>query len=573
MNKTININLGGIFFHIDEDAYLKLKHYLDAVSGSLQDDSQAKDEIINDIEQRISEIFTEKITKERQVIHEKDVDDVIAIMGQPEDYRLNEENYESNTSKNNPVKKLYRYGKNRILGGVSSGMAMFFNVEVVWVRVLWVILAIISSGVGALIYLIFWMLLPEAKTTAEELQLKGEPITINSIEKKIKNEYAKVEDNLKSQDYSDVRDGFQQLIDTFIRIIKAVFKILVMFLGGLLIFIAAVTILALIVSLFGVGTAAIMGNSYNFLSYPEFFDTSVIPKWILGFAFIIAILIPFVFLLVLGLNIMSDKKISFGKNTNLSLLGVWLLSLFTLGFAGIEFGKQFSNTNEVTFNQTYNVQNKDTLYIRMLNNNLISKNEDFYRTSDLEEVKTESGDERLFYKNVSLDIRRSDNSEMLIKIVKSAYALSKEKAYEKAQNIDYQYSLNENKLNLNAYFLTLNELKYNRPKVEIIVYIPENKVVYLDNTTRNFLDNVSNVQDIYDGDMPNHYYQMKPEGFYCLDCKEITSNDDKNTDNQDSIVKPDEVKIDINTNGINVSVNDGKDKAKVKIDENGMEIR
>ncbi len=77
MNKTININLGGIFFHIDEIAYQKLKKYLEAIRKSLSDDPQGRDEIIKDIESRISELLSDKIVDERQVISESNIEDVI----------------------------------------------------------------------------------------------------------------------------------------------------------------------------------------------------------------------------------------------------------------------------------------------------------------------------------------------------------------------------------------------------------------------------------------------------------------------------------------------------------------
>jgi hypothetical protein len=87
MNKTVNINLAGVFFHIDEDAYAKLQHYLDTIKRSLNN-TQGKEEIIADIEARIAELFGEKLKNERQVISYKEVDEVIAIMGQPEDYMV-----------------------------------------------------------------------------------------------------------------------------------------------------------------------------------------------------------------------------------------------------------------------------------------------------------------------------------------------------------------------------------------------------------------------------------------------------------------------------------------------------
>ena len=97
MKKTVNVNLAGTFFHIDEDAFGKLTRYLDAIKRSLSD-PQGSDEIIRDIEARISELFSEKIENSSQVISLKELDEVIAVMGQPEDYMVDEEIFEDNSS-------------------------------------------------------------------------------------------------------------------------------------------------------------------------------------------------------------------------------------------------------------------------------------------------------------------------------------------------------------------------------------------------------------------------------------------------------------------------------------------
>ena len=107
MNKTININLGGVFFHIDELAYQKLRKYLDAIRRSLSDDPKGKEEILTDIETRIGEILSEKITDVRQVVNEQDIEEIILIMGKPEDYAGDEEIFEdkSYSSKKKKNKK------------------------------------------------------------------------------------------------------------------------------------------------------------------------------------------------------------------------------------------------------------------------------------------------------------------------------------------------------------------------------------------------------------------------------------------------------------------------------------
>ncbi|GAW89982.1 hypothetical protein FPS14_contig00036-0014 [Flavobacterium psychrophilum] len=183
MNKTVNMNLGGFFFHIDEDAYQKLNRYFDAIKKSLSSDG--REEIMNDIESRVSELFSEKLTGAKQVISLKEVDGVIAVMGQPEDYKIEDEaprqpnyNYASSGSR-----KLYRDKENGIIGGVLAGLGYYFGIDKVWLRLIMLVL-LLSFGTGFLLYIILWIVMPEAVTTTEKLEMQGEPINISNIEKK-----------------------------------------------------------------------------------------------------------------------------------------------------------------------------------------------------------------------------------------------------------------------------------------------------------------------------------------------------------------------------------------------------
>ena len=133
MNKTVNINLAGIFYHIDEDAYLKLQRYLDAIKRSFTD-SQGRTEIIADIEARIAELFSERVQHDRQVIGIKEVDEVISIMGQPEDYLVDDEIFEDDPqsayqSKTSATRKLFRDTDNSYIGGVASGLGHYFGID------------------------------------------------------------------------------------------------------------------------------------------------------------------------------------------------------------------------------------------------------------------------------------------------------------------------------------------------------------------------------------------------------------------------------------------------------------
>ena len=174
MNKTININLGGIFFHIDEIAYQKLKRYLDAIRKSLSDDPQGRDEIIKDIESRISELLSDKIVDERQVVSESDIEDVIVVMGQPEDYNVDEELFTepSHSQKRRKAsKKLYRDIDDKFLGGVASGTAHYVGIEPIWSRIFWLIMAF-GFGFGFLAYPLLWILFQRRKVLLKSWKWK-----------------------------------------------------------------------------------------------------------------------------------------------------------------------------------------------------------------------------------------------------------------------------------------------------------------------------------------------------------------------------------------------------------------
>jgi len=174
MNKTVNINLAGIFFHIDEDAYLKLQRYLEAIKRSFTD-SQGRSEIVSDIEARIAELFSERVQNEKQVIGNKEVEHVITIMGQPEDYLVDDEIFEDepqqknySNKRNSTSKKLYRDTDNSYVGGVSSGLGHYFGIDALWIRLIWVLL-IFGAGTGVLLYILLWIFVSEAVTTSENI--------------------------------------------------------------------------------------------------------------------------------------------------------------------------------------------------------------------------------------------------------------------------------------------------------------------------------------------------------------------------------------------------------------------
>ncbi len=546
MNKTININLGGFFFHIDEVAYQKLQRYLESISKSLSDDPQGKNEIIADIEARISELLSEKITDARQVVNESDIDDIIVIMGQPEDYAEAEQGYnDANYSyKRNSAsgKKLFRDGDDKFLGGVASGIAHYLDLDTIWVR-LALLALFVFGGFGVLLYIILWILLPEAKTTAEKLQMEGEPVNIDNIEKKIREEFNNVSENVSdfankasekikdgANDFSNKvsktfsgktkkNNGLQDLFDTLGKIILTIFKVIGKFIGVIIIFVSAAVILSLIIGGFSIGSLEWLNVSGEFLHYPPFFYDAVLPIWLLTLCGFLLIGIPFLILFILGLRILSSSVKKISKPTSLTLLGIWILALLTMIFTGLEFGTSHSTRGKSSEKRNINIIENDTLKLKIINDDTVYYRHDLKRNTYKEEVEIE-GVKMVYSNNIRVDVKKSNSDESYVVIQKESRGQNKSKANSNSKNIRYKYEVIDNTIVLDAYYLSAFKNLWKDEEINITLFIPKDVTVYFDNSTKNFLSDVDNEDDIYDKDMANYHFIMTESTLKCTDCTE-----------------------------------------------------
>ncbi len=535
MNKTININLGGFFFHIDETAYQKLNRYLDAISRSLSDDPQGKNEIISDIEARISELLSERVTDARQVVNEGDIEEIITIMGQPEDYAEAEEGFENNTSwrrNSGTSKKLYRDGNDKFLGGIASGLGHYLGIDTIWTRLIFLVLGF-SGGFGIPLYIILWILLPEAKTTTEKLQMEGEMVNIDNIEKKIRDEFknlttrvkdgaSDLSDKITGADYTKLRQqsksGFQDFLDTLGKIFMTFFKVFGKFIGVILLLIAAAVLLLLVVGAFSVGSLEILNFDTNLVQFPPFFYDSILPKWLLTIGLFLLIGIPFLILLVLGLRILSSGVKKLSKATTLSLLGLWLISLFTVAFSGIEFITSHAYNGTEIEKNNLNIIANDTLKIKVVNDDNLYYQHNLRRRSNSEEVFV--NDTKMAYSNyIKINVKKSETNEAYVEIQKESEGRNRTKANKNASDITYNYTLENNTITFDAYFLSSYKNIWKDEEIKATVYIPEGVTVYFENSAKQFLYRVDNIQDVYDTKKGNHYFTMTSKGFNCTDCE------------------------------------------------------
>lgn len=586
MNKTVNINLAGTFFHIDEDAYGKLTRYLNAIKRSFSD-PQGRDEIIKDIEARIAELFSEKIDSKKQVITMKELDEVIAIMGQPEDYAIGDDDYTGASSdfqsepKSKGYKKLFRDPDNKYIGGVSSGLGHYIGLDAIWIRLIWILLTIFSSGTFILIYIIFWILVPEAVTTADKLTMRGEPVNISNIEKKFKETYDNVADKVKNADYDQygkkIKTGTDNFFDSIGKVLMALFTVFVKFIGVIIIIVAAATLISLFIGLFITGISGFFGSWYT--DFFHIINDTVIPIWLLSVFVFFAIAIPFFFLFILGLKILIDNLKSIGKVAKLTLLGLWIISVLSLISVGIIQTVERSNEGSTVQVNELNIAKGDTLFLQMQGNAHYEK--DVIRSGGFNLKYNENDEQVIYSNNIRLIVRSTKDSLASLYVNKKARGREYLEAKNRAETISYNYVFDNNTLKLDGYFLTDVNDKYRDQQIEITLYLPVGSYLYAENNTYSFHRNTSRYRDILLNGQEGYYLEIMDGKIHCEKCSssKVYSSDDLDyhvidwDDNNWQETWKDGNRIKIDRDGIDINITDEKDSVRVNINKKGVNVK
>lgn len=322
MKRTSTISLGGMNFTIDDDAYEVLNQYFLALSKRFPEDE--KEEILRDIESRMAELFTFKL-QNRNVVDINDVNEVIDVIGHPDqfddesgnpsdmnsskenntEYKNSEEKRSFTNRSRKEYRKLYRNSTDKIIGGVASGLAAYFDLDPVVMRILFVVLAFASLGWGILIYLIFLIAMPEANTRAQLLEMQG------------------IEPNLENIDNFSQTPANPRKSNTLINIIKAI-----------LIIIGITIAITLAICVLGIAIAIFVGLlTHTPGGFGSFTDIALLVSC--G----IFCLCPVIGIIVLCVRAFRNGERK-QKWVGWTLLAIWILSLFGIIGFGIEEGKR-----------------------------------------------------------------------------------------------------------------------------------------------------------------------------------------------------------------------------------------
>lgn len=329
MKKTINVNIAGTVFTLDEDAYKLLYDYIEALHNAFAKDEEGG-EIVNDIEYRISEILTELINVGQNVITIEDIENLITRIGNPEEIievevDINDELPPSpppyngvNTSYPEIKKKMYRDTQNSMIGGVCSGLAAYFGVDVVWIRIAFILLSLFK-GIGFVIYIVLWIATPAAVTPFQRMEMTGEKPTIRNIGRNVTDTFMSDKEGVSTGNMQN-RSGF----GSFLRVCVNIISIFLLVILIPIVLALAIGILGCVIALmfavpalFGFNTLYDGGEGINIIA------TSL---WC-AISYIITIGIP---LFLLTSVILSNFKIGntiFNARSRWTWLTVWIIGL------------------------------------------------------------------------------------------------------------------------------------------------------------------------------------------------------------------------------------------------------
>lgn len=524
MNKTININLAGLFFHIDEDAYQRLQRYLGAVRSSFSGTSGA-DEIMSDIESRIAELFLEKRANEQQVISITHVEEVINIMGQPEDYEVDEDIFNESSSKSRPFynprknKQLFRDTQNGYIGGVSSGLGYFLGIDTVWVRVLWILTVFLTAGWMIPIYILLWIFVPDAVTTNQRLTMMGKEVNITNIEDNFKAGFEPVADGQTDASHRIVgqkgKRGTVRFFNFLGRFIMGILTAIVKIFGLVLFLVSTITLVALIIST--ITASAIDIDGYSLLNFVDLSIPAEYSTFWLILSIVLTVGIPLFLLAVLGLKLLVDNLRTLGSKVYLSLAAVWIVAVIALSIMVGRIAASQAIDATVQRTEKFSI-NPDKVFSLELTkssaNNRFSQNGRSF-AFEFDEI---NGQKVVRYYGTKVAVGSTTDTVARVEILLKANGGSFEKAKKRAESIEFDYKLTDSSFVGSDYFILPGNTGLGNNQIEIMIYLPEG-------TTAKFNERFSERYRAYFnrdafklGNNIEYTYQIQDGKAVCLDC-------------------------------------------------------
>lgn len=528
MNKILNINLGGYALTIDDDAYSYLQAYLESIRQRFSE-SEGRDEIVGDIETRLGEIISQSMGN-RTIVMLPDVEDATTVMGKPEEFG---EAPEAETKRSGSTrssgstrmgKRLFRDEEDAVVGGVCAGLAAYFGFrDPVWMRLGFVFLAFASFGFWVPAYLLMWILMRPAKSAADRLAMRGEPVNVDNIAKEIEEGFNRLGSKVNEFGSSTAKkgaSGAQSAVNTGVTAIGQMFGFMVRFIAKFAALIALLIAIALFLGFGGAWIASIWAllTAAPLVAFFSPFSSAI--TW-LGFANVFFLLgIPLVALGLLFSRVLFKTRVPNWVHGSMWLFWVvnFISAIFLTSFAAREYRQSSTVTKTIDLSNI----DSDTLMVEGLSISGTAFNRywDFDGDVRINDWNLEMND------MVDISVQRGNSNYFECIQTVRARGGSREEAMDNADQTQFSVSTKANKLLIPTAFTIQKGKKWMGQSVRIVIRVPEGKFIKFDESiNRRAGADRDEYTDDNDGDYisrrPNKVFQMTEEGILCSDCPKM----------------------------------------------------
>ena len=509
MKKNFNVNIGGVIFHIDEDAYLLLSQYLNRLNKHFSRLEGSQD-ILNDIESRIAELFSEKCSGTKQVITLVDVNEVIAVMGQPVEIDREEGRETNADSSGNDKgdKRFFRNPDEKMIAGVCSGIAAWLHLDPVWIRLIFLV-SLAAGGFGLLVYLVLWIVIPEAKTTSDKLEMRGAKINISNIEKSVREEITELQGKLGSMAVESMatikRAGassgsfFEVAGKGIVEVLTYVGRGLVILTGLVLALLGLGLIIALVAFAFGWTGGLYADNDVTMLTFPYFTRLLIgcnIPVGYLQIILMVVVGIPLFMMFYNGLRmIFRFDRI---RHLGLTMFNIWVVGLFFLAWSGFKVFRLFQFKEEKKIEIALEKPASDTLQVKFFEDDPGMAYLGYEKYVIADNWRGIITDNKELYMIPHIMLEESSDSLFSVSQVTLARGKNRLEALQHLAGIRFQSAASGSALRISPFARLPKEECWRGEGVNILIRIPQGKFIRFDKRFRDL--------------KPNWYYMADSEG-------------------------------------------------------------
>ncbi|MCW5898771.1 MAG: PspC domain-containing protein [Flavobacteriales bacterium] len=515
MKKTLTVNVSGTVFHIEEDAYEALHRYLANIRGRFEG-SAGRDEIMADIESRIAELFTERLDGRGEVVTLADVEHVIAVMGQPEDY-AGGEGSGSGEARGRRYKRLFRDPDDEWIGGVLGGIAAYIGMDPLWLRIAFIVLILLGVGSPILLYILLWILIPKASTAADRLMMDGEPVTVDNLKRTFEEGAQRVASDVEDlgrkwsgeegkRRTAGLRRRARDAGDGIAVVIRRVIGLVLLAVGvGL-----AVTLLSAAVG----GGIAGMGSGIGLYELGGLvFPTSSLALWFAISVFLLA-LIPIIGVLSAGLQLLLD--VSAPRWFGWTLVPIWIVALVVTIVIGVRLGSDFQRTEMLRTEIAIEQPAGDVLFLEAsdepgaFRGPWNKRHKRIHIDTDWQGLDLEGDSIRGAWGR--LDVRRSPDEHYHLLVERRTQGRNAKASLRRSENITCQVERSGDVLTLSPWLTWPKQDKIRGQRIRFVLQVPEGKSVHFHTDIAFMLDNVRNTSNTLDRDMVDRTWTMTAKG-------------------------------------------------------------